>query len=257
MAALNDRSPAARTAFVTAYFGLLVAALALPVRAQAPDPDAQRSTASASHPAPRELVVLVHGMGRSVFSMRPLASALEADGYDVLSFGYSSICCSIPELGAQLREAVDARMGDEITKVHFVGHSLGNILVRWVLTRDTLPPRVGRVVMLAPPNQGAEKADRFAAVAGWFLRPIDELRTDSLSTVQRLPAVNGVEIGVISARDDRTVKLTETHLDEETAHIIVGGGHTFIMRREEVFVRVSEFLRTGRFAMTDSVRSQR
>lgn len=252
VAALNARRPAARTVFAGACFLLLAAALALPLRAQVPDPGAERNTAE-SRPAPRELVVLVHGMGRSTFSMRPLADALEAEGYEVLRFGYSSYCCSIPELGAQLREAMDAGMRDEITKVHFVGHSLGNILVRWVLTRDTLPPRVGRVVMLAPPNQGAEAADRFASVAGWFLRPIDELRTDSVSTVQRLPPVSGVEIGVISARDDRTVKLTETHLDEESAHIVVGGGHTFIIRREDVFQRVSEFLRTGRFAMTDSV----
>ena len=250
VAALIARFPSARRALAAALCGLLAAPLAVFAQAQAPAPDPAHSAAAVARPAPRELVVVVHGMGRSSFSMLPLASALEDEGYEVLRFGYSSVCCSIPELGEQLREAVDARMRDEITQVHFVGHSLGNILVRWVLTRDTLPPRVGRVVMLAPPNQGAEAADRFASVAGWLLRPIDELRTDTSSTVHRLPPVRGVEIGVISARDDRTVKLTETHLEEESAHIVVSGGHSFIMRREEVIVRVSEFLRTGRFAMT-------
>lgn len=203
-----------------------------------------------TEPGPRELVVLVHGMGRSSYSMRPLAQALEADGFDVLRFGYSSVCCSIPELGAQLRAAIDARLTDEHTVVHFVGHSLGNILVRWVLTRDSLPPRVGRVVMLAPPNQGAEAADRFAPFAGWLLKPISDLRTDSLATVHTLPPVRGIEIGVIAARDDRTVKLIETHLEEEVAHIVVDGGHTFIMRRADVHGRTTEFLRTGRFSLT-------
>lgn len=200
--------------------------------------------------ARRELVVLVHGMGRSAFSMRPLAKALEDDGYDVLSFGYSSYCCGIPELGSRLRAAVDARMTGDISAVHFVAHSLGGILVRWLLTRDTLPPHVGRVVMLAPPNQGAASADRYAGVAGWLLRPIDGLRTDSSSTVRQLPPVRGVEIGVIAARDDRTVRVMETHLDEEAAHIMVGGGHTFIMRRPDVIERTREFLRSGTFAIT-------
>ncbi|MDH5235750.1 MAG: alpha/beta hydrolase, partial [Gemmatimonadota bacterium] len=136
-----------------------------------------------------------------------MARALEADGYDVLRFGYSSLCCSIPELGEQLRRSVAGRMTDDMTAVHFVGHSLGNILVRWVLTRDTLPPRVGRVVMLAPPNQGSRAADRYAGLTGWLLKPIDGLRTDSLAAVRTLPPVEGVEIGVISARDDRTVRL--------------------------------------------------
>lgn len=225
---------------------VVAAALALPAVAW--------TQAPATVPAPRhELVVLVHGMGRSTFSMRPLAHALEAEGYDVLRFGYSSLCCSIPELGAQLRSALDARMTDDVTAVHFVGHSLGNILIRWVLTRDTLPPRVGRVVMLAPPNQGARAADRYAGVAGWLLKPIDDLRTDSLSTVHLLPEIRGVQIGVISARDDRTVQLTETHLEEETAHIVVGGGHTFIMRREDTRARTVEFLRTGAFSLTGPV----
>jgi pimeloyl-ACP methyl ester carboxylesterase len=214
------------------------------------------SVARAQPPVPaphHELVVLVHGMGRSTLSMRPLARALEGEGYDVLRFGYSSLCCSIPELGAKLERAVRERMTDDVVAVHFVGHSLGNILVRWVLTRDTLPPRVGRVVMLAPPNQGSSAADRYAGVAGWLLKPIDGLRTDSLAAVRLLPPVEGVEIGVISARDDRTVRLTETHLPEETAHIVVGGGHTFIMRRADTIARTLEFLRTGAFSLTGPV----
>jgi hypothetical protein len=71
---------------------------------------------------------------------------------------------------------------------------------------------VGRVVMLAPPNQGAHAANTFAPIVGWLLRPVSELGSDSASTVRRLPRVKDVTIGVIAARDDRTVKLPETHL---------------------------------------------
>lgn len=200
----------------------------------------------------RELVVVTHGMGRSVLSMWPIKKALEAEGYEVMTFGYSSYCCSIAEIGEELRTELKAYMGPQHTRVHFVGHSLGNIIVRYVLTRDTLPPRVGRVVMLAPPNQGAHAASTFSAYAGWLLKPVPELSSDSNSTVRRLPRVRDVQIGVIAARDDRTVKLPETHLPEETAHLVVGGGHSFIMRREDVKVQTVAFLRTGHFAATTS-----
>src|SRR5919108_5353153 len=96
----------------------------------------------------RELVVLVHGMGRTSLSMVPLQRDLRAAGYRVMSWGYSSYCCTIAELGARLRRDVDASRG-AAPRIHFVGHSLGNILVRWMLTGETQPTGVGRGVMLA------------------------------------------------------------------------------------------------------------
>jgi len=192
-------------------------------------------------------------MGRSPMSMWPIKKALEAEGYEVLNFGYSSYCCSISEIGEKLRAELARTVGPQHTQVHFVGHSLGNIVIRYVLTRDTLPPRVGRVVMLAPPNQGAHAANTFAPFAGWLLRPVTELRADTAATVRKLPRVRDVQIGVIAARDDRTVKLPETHLAEETAHVVVGGGHSFIMRREDVKRQLVVFLRTGHFAAEHEV----
>lgn len=196
----------------------------------------------------RELVVVSHGLGRTRWSMRPLVKALEAAGYDVMPFGYSSYCCEIAEIGQKLQRALDARMTPQHTKVHFVGHSLGNIVHRWVLTRDTVPARVGRVVMLAPPNQGAHAANVFTPWVGWLLRPIAELRADSGTTVRSLPPLRVGEVGVIVGRDDRTVKAHESHLAEERGHTVVAGGHTFIMRRREVHALTIRFLRTGQFA---------
>ena len=240
--------PLGRTGALTGAIvaGLVAAALLSGAAAQ---PCGQR-TPPPPRPVivPHELVVVAHGMGRSSLSMRPLVKALEAEGYEVMSFGYSSYCCTIPEIGAQLQRELAARVGPQHTRVHFVGHSLGNIVVRWVLSRDTLPPRVGRVVMLAPPNQGAHAANTFTPVVGWLLKPVGELRADSLATVRRLPMVRGVDIGVIAARDDRTVKLPETHLTEEKEHVVVDGGHSFIMRRADVHRLTIDFLRTGTFA---------
>lgn len=187
-------------------------------------------------------------MIRSPLSMRPITRTLEEAGYEVLPFGYSSTCCPIPELVAELRMAIASRLRPEHTRVHFVGHSMGNILVRHLLTSDSAPPRVGRVVMLAPPNQGAVRANQMSPFVGWLWKPTAELRADSVGTVRAIPAVEGVEIGVIAARDDDTVRLPETHLAEEKEHVVVDGGHSFIMNRREVQALTLAFIRTGSFS---------
>lgn len=216
---------------------------------------AQESESAATAPsaatpaAARELVVVLHGMGRTSRSMRPIEDALKAAGFDVLNVGYSSYCCSIPELGAAVRRELDAKRLPEHQRVHFVGHSLGNIIARWIVSQPEPPTGVSRLVMLAPPNQGSRMADRFAPMVGWLLEPIDELRTDSAATVQKIAPLAGVQIGVIAGRDDSTVRLEETHVAGETAHIVVKGNHTFIMREREVQQLTVEFLRRGRFSV--------
>jgi pimeloyl-ACP methyl ester carboxylesterase len=204
------------------------------------------ATTDAPAAGARELVILVHGMGRTPLSMLPLERELERAGYRVLSWGYSSYCCTIAELGARLRRDVDATRGDA-ERIHFVGHSLGNILVRWVLTREQPPAGVGRVVMLAPPNQGSLSADRYARWFGGVLKPLPELTTDSLSTVLQLPVPTNVAIGIIAAERDGKVTFAQTRLPGDAQHITVPGTHTFIMYRPETRKLVRAFLKDGKF----------
>lgn len=220
---------------------LLGAALPLAAPAQA---------AHGADSARRDLVVLLHGMGRTAWSMQPMEEPLRAAGFDVLRIGYSSWCCGIAELGQRVREELAARRGPQHETVHFVGHSLGGIIARWILAQDSVPAGVGRLVMLAPPNQGARLADRYAPFIDWLLEPIDELRTDSGATVRQLPPPRGVAVGVIAARDDGKLSVDETHVNGEAGHVVVGGSHTFIMRRDDVHRLTIEFLRTGRFPTT-------
>ncbi|MDP9348284.1 MAG: hypothetical protein M3P24_03955, partial [Gemmatimonadota bacterium] len=131
-------------------------------------------------------------------------------------------------------------------RVHFVGHSLGNVIVRWVLANQP-PVSAGRVVMLAPPNQGSRTADRYARWLGWLLRPLPELRTDSTGIVRTLSLPPGVEVGVIAGRYDGKVRVAETHLAGQAGHRVVPSAHTFIMNRRDVRRLTLKFLREGRF----------
>lgn len=242
---------------LTTYLGKratnIALALALTTPACAP-----RSTGPSSAPAPgalaepREIVVLVHGMGRTRLSMMPLEWALEREGFEVLNWNYSSTCCTIAEPGDQLNERLRETSVAEGREVHFVGHSLGNIVIRWALANEP-PVAVGRVVMLAPPNRGSEAADRYSPWLGWILKPLPELTTAEGSTARRLLLPPGVEVGIIAGRYDGKVSAAEARLVGQRAHAMVPTGHSFLMLRQDVLRLVLTFLREGGFDGVEGV----
>jgi pimeloyl-ACP methyl ester carboxylesterase len=124
---------------------------------------------SATDGSGKHVVVLLHGLMRTHHSMKPLSASLREAGYDeVVRFSYASTRGSIGDHAAALREVLDGFPPD--TRFSFVGHSMGNIVVRHLigdLQRDRDPaallPRCQAMVMLGPPNQGAAIARRLAA----------------------------------------------------------------------------------------------
>lgn len=192
-----------------------------------------------------ELVVLVHGMGRTSLSMLPLLYALRRSGYRVLNFGYSSYGPTVAAIGASLGRALDVRLrASPPARVHFVGHSLGNIVVRWLLANHPPDAALGRFVMLAPPNHGARAADRMAPYLGWLLKPLPELRTAG-GTVADLPPPAGVEFAIVAGARDGKVRVAETRLPGARAHAVVPGGHAFIAMNPTVLAMVRRFFAEG------------
>jgi len=212
-----------------------------------------------------ESVILLHGLGRTEYSMRALRDPLVAAGFKVHAFTYGSMRRRPGELTDRIDREVAACCG-ESPRVHFVTHSLGGILVRAYLSERRLP-NMGRVVMLAPPNKGSELVD--AANGSSLLRAIlgptgIQLGTGPDSLPNRLPPP-WYPVGIIAGIDDMnpiggrfvpdpsdgTVSVASTRLDGMTDFITVRRSHTFIMRSAEVSDYVIRFLRTGRFRMPE------
>ncbi len=211
-------------------------------------------------PASADCVVLLHGLARGTGSMKPLEWLLRHEGYRVVNHGYPSTEAPVEVLAETITAAV-ADCGDQ--RVHFVTHSMGGILLRVWLTRQR-PLRMGRVVMLAPPNQGSELVDVLGdwAAFGWLNGPAGaQLGTGPGSLPRALPPVT-VPVGVIagslssnplSARllpgpDDGKVSVAATHVAGQADHLTVPITHTFIMDDPRVMRQAVAFLRGGAFS---------
>jgi len=211
--------------------------------------------------AERETVVLLHGLARSSFSMKQLASALDDAGYTTVNIDYPSTGLEASALGGMLDDRIAACCRDA-ARLHFVTHSLGGIVVRAFLA-ERRPPNLGRVVLLAPPHHGSEWVDvlRDSGVFGWIMGPTAmELGTGPDSLPNRLPpadyplgiiagnrVVNPLGAGLIDGEDDGTVSVERTRLEGMTDFIELPASHSFIMYSDEVARQVIVFLRTERF----------
>jgi pimeloyl-ACP methyl ester carboxylesterase len=208
-----------------------------------------------------EVVVLLHGYARSERAMRPLARRLEAQGYRVASLRYHSQGGAPDDLVAELEQQLRACCA-EAERIHVVAHSLGGLVLRAYLA-EYPEPRLGRVVMLGPPNRGSELAD--LAVR---LRPIHRilgptalaLGTGDASFPNTLgPAA--FECGVVAGNrslnpigswlirddDDGAVGVESTKLDGMTDWIVVPASHHTLLRSRAVAEQTVHFLANGRF----------
>ncbi|MES9990763.1 MAG: alpha/beta hydrolase [Candidatus Thiodiazotropha sp.] len=219
---------------------------------------------SPTQAAKTECAILLHGMGRTAFSMGAIEAALVDQGYQVWNESYPGLSKSVEELSVPAIEpGLEYCGGKKAEKIHFVTHSLGGILVRFYLQEHHIA-ELGRIVMLAPPNRGSEVADEMKD--GYWYQTImgpsgQELGTDEKSLPNRLKPIPG-EIGIIAGKvdgepwflpeipgdDDGKVAVERTKLAEMKDFLLVEEGHAFIMRDDEVIRQILHFLRHGEFA---------
>ncbi len=214
-------------------------------------------------------VVVLHGLFRTRSSMSTLAEYLaEKGGYTVFRVGYPSTRRPVAGHAAALDRII--KNLDGISQVDLIGHSMGNIVIRHYLADQTDPAighrpdrRIGRVVMLGPPNQGSvlattlSKNGPFTILAGAAGKQLGTEWTNlqgKLATPQMpfgiIAGGRGDDDGynpLLSGDDDGVVALANTRLKGSADFVVVPVLHSVMMNDATVMRYTLNFLKTGRF----------
>ena len=184
-------------------------------------------------------------------------------GYRVHNLGYPSRAARIEQLAENVGYRV-RQIASTLGSVDVVTHSMGGIVLRAAVAAGVVPAgMIHRVVMLAPPNQGSELADRLRDVAVYrlFTGPAgQQIGTNEHSVPRRLPAppfelgiiagrrsANPLFARVLGAESDGKVTVESARVDGMRDLVVVDRAHTFIMWAPDVLAQVFAFLERGQF----------
>jgi pimeloyl-ACP methyl ester carboxylesterase len=210
----------------------------------------------------KDNVVLLHGAGRSRYSMMRMAKALDREGYRVHNLGYPSRHAPIEILGEFVERQINDLEFNPKVNLHFVTHSLGGIVLRYLLKHER-PPNLGRVVMLAPPNRGAYLADIFEHLSfyNWILGPVGRQIGTKPDSIPNTLGPADFEVGIIAGNrsitpvfsvmipgaDDGRIAVDNTRLAGMADFLVLPCIHPLIMNDKHVIQQSIHFLAHGCF----------
>jgi pimeloyl-ACP methyl ester carboxylesterase len=207
---------------------------------------------------PPALAILVHGLWMQGFALTVIRRRLEADGaIRALLFSYPTIVGSMSD---HVRRLIEYARAHNVEQLHFVGHSLGALVVLRALevTAD-LPP--GRAVLLGPPVQGSRAAQSLARlpfgrtlIGGALAEECIDWSPREWSGRREVGVIAGsMGVGLgrllanLDAQHDGTVMVAETQLPGAQDHIVVPASHTGLLLSAEVAAQTRHFLEHGTF----------
>jgi esterase/lipase len=208
-----------------------------------------------------DYVVILHGITRSNKHMQKLATYLQKDGFDIINLNYPSTTNKIEDLTEIINKEIFQRTTEK-KPIHFIGYSMGGLVVRALIHKYNYK-NLGKVVQLAPPNQGSEVADfvkNFWPYKKIFGPAGQQLITDQ-SAVKHIFGEVNYELGIIAGNatidpissaiipgeNDGKVAVKRTKLEGMKDHIVVSASHTFFPSNKEVQKQTLYFLKNGNF----------
>jgi len=207
--------------------------------------------------AARAITVLVHGLWVHGVLMELQRHYLARMGFEAVCYSYPSVRLTLTENAHRLVQFARAQTAPVI---HWVGHSLGGLVILRMLERETgLPP--GRVVLLGTPYGGSHSGAALAGNAlgarmvGRSIREWLEIKKPTLFPGREIGVIAGtlrMGLGRVVAPDlpvpnDGAVTVAETRLAAAADHIELRVSHTGMVLSHPVARQVGAFLRDGRF----------
>lgn len=194
----------------------------------------------------KETVVFIHGWISHRFIMKPLEWRMRRAGYDTHNWGYRSLHATIEKHAEDFAAYLHKLDQSSSAPFHIIAHSMGSIVTRWVLQHHQFT-KLGRIVMLCPPNRGSHMASRVSRVLRGSLGTLDQISDRPDSFVNCLPAQTGKQIGIVIASGDLVVQANATQLDDATDYATVPGMHNSVLFKQSVVDLCVRFLKSGSF----------
>lgn len=208
-----------------------------------------------------EHIIYVHGLWMNGADGLVLRRRLARDsGMKTHAFHYRSVASSMSDIAARLGEFA---RGLRAERLHFVGHSLGGLVIYRTLEHVTdLPP--GRVVFLGTPAVASRAAlgaaERLASASKLLGRCVAEELLTEQSRCWEIDRQLGIIAGTrrvglghlfttLDGDNDGTVAVSETRLPGATDFITLPVGHMGLLMSVRVTREVCRFLREGRFSI--------
>jgi pimeloyl-ACP methyl ester carboxylesterase len=207
-------------------------------------------------------VVLLHGILRTPLSMVGFARFFKKRGVRVLNLGYPSRKHDLAVLVNGIHDPIQRFRETFSGKIHFVGYSMGGLLIRAYLNRYGITG-LGRVVLIGTPNGGSEVADylqnRF--LYQWVFGPAGQQLITDQRGFQHLFSPLKAEIGIIAGNksmppfgftmagtdNDGKVSVVSTHLMEEKDHLTLPTSHMGLLFHPKVRAQMLAFIMRGTF----------
>lgn len=210
-----------------------------------------------------DYVVLVHGLDWFRDTLEPTAEFLNRHGYETINVRYPSRKVAAPEEAVTwVRQVIAEQCRDRKKRVHLVAHSMGALVVREFLAAGK-PPRLGRVVFLAAPNQGTPLAEALKwKMLAKIISPAVAVSCCPDRTDSKLPDTADYAPGIlmgnrsgwfpylspfIKGPDDGVVAVESGKLGGMADFRVLTTSHTRMPRNAKAQREVLTFLQAGRF----------
>jgi pimeloyl-ACP methyl ester carboxylesterase len=227
-------------------------------------------------PLPKHVVIVMHGLGAPKQYMDGMVDYLKDNGnLAAINVGYPSTMEDIDSYATSLDSLI--RHLEGVEQVSFVAHSMGNIVIRrYLFNIGRLEPamrppvKFHRMVMISPPNHGAELADRFAdnkliqVAAG---KPLEQLAPSrGWPELEKGLATPNFEFGIIAGGradsegyldaipgdDDGLLSIDTMKLAGASDFVQTKGLHQLMAKYKEVREATLRFLLKGYFVSPDA-----
>ncbi|MDR1731729.1 MAG: alpha/beta fold hydrolase [Synergistaceae bacterium] len=207
------------------------------------------------------VVVLVHGFFRRGGDMRYLAEALKRQGFCTFSPTLPTVFQNVRTCSEELERQLEGRF-DEKRVIHFVGHSMGGLIIRDYLSRR-LVEGLGRVVLIGTPNRGTRHSNRllWLSFLGRVLRALPDLAEPGPDIPPPLnhptPEI-GIVIGthpdpvrkrLLPEENDGLVPSRSVRGVTARDELTVSCCHERLHWRADVATAIAAFLETGKFRL--------